>query len=48
MKRYRTTYQILDDFGEVVRVVLDKPTEYEYNVVKEVVFDTDDFEEALF
>ena len=59
MKKYKTTYKIYDDFGELIRVVLDKPTDKSYTftqitelyrdspVEKEVVFDTGTFEEAL-
>ena len=50
MKLYKTTYHIYDDFGELIRVVLDKPTDksYTFEMVKEVVFDTELLEEALF
>ena len=50
MKKYRTTYHIYDDFGELIKISLDKPTDKSYNVVKvkELIFDTEDFEEALF
>lgn len=48
MKKYKTQYEILDDFGDVVRVVYDKPTsEYEYRKITTLIFDTDSFEEAL-
>jgi len=49
MKKYKTTYKIHDDFGELLKVVLDKPTDksYTFESVKEIVFDTDNFEEAL-
>ena len=50
MKKYKTVYKIYDDFGELIRVALDRPTDksYTFTVVKEIVFDTDNFEEALF
>lgn len=49
MKKYKTTYELLDDFGEVVRIVLDKPTsDYQYRIIKTLIFDTDSLEEALF
>lgn len=50
MKKYRTTYHIYDDFGDLVKIVLYKPNKelYNYVVIKEVVFDTEWFEEALF
>lgn len=49
MKIYKTTYHIYDDFGELLRIALDKPTDksYTFTKVKELVFDTDTFEEAL-
>lgn len=48
MKKYKTRYEIIDDFGEVVRVVYDKPTsDYKYKVVKVLIFDTDLLEDAL-
>ena len=49
MKIYKTTYHIYDDFGELIKISLDKPTDksYTFTVVKEIVFDTDSFEEAL-
>lgn len=50
MKLYKTTYKIYDDFGELLRIVLDMPSDnsYTYVVVKEAVFDTELCEEALF
>ena len=56
MKLYKTTYKIYDDFGELLRIAIDKPTDkgYTFTVVKErvclqtIVFDTETFEEALF
>ena len=57
MKIYKTTYRIYDDFGELLKIVVDRPTDksYTFTVEKEVVcrkesarFDTDSFEEALF
>ncbi len=50
MKKYKTTYHIYDDFGELLRISLDKPTDksYTFETVKEIVFDTDMLEEALF
>lgn len=50
MKKYKTTYKIYDDFGELIKISLDKPSNnsYTYVVVKEVVFDTELCEEALF
>jgi hypothetical protein len=50
MKLFRVTYKIYDDFGELLRIVLDKPNkdDYDYTVVKELVFDTKLCEEALF
>ena len=49
MKIYKTTYHIYDDFGELIRVALDKPTDksYTFKSVKEIIFDTETFEEAL-
>ena len=49
MKIYRTTYHIYDDFGELIKISLDKPTDksYTFESVKEITFDTDNFEEAL-
>ena len=49
MKKHRVTYRIYDDFGELIKVSLDKPTDKSYTFVKvkEIVFDTDSFEEAL-
>lgn len=49
MRKYKTTYKIYDDFGELVKISLDKPTDksYTFITVKEIVFDTDNFEEAL-
>jgi len=50
VKIFKTTYKIYDDFGELLKISLDKPSDnsYTYDVVKEVVFDTDLCEEALF
>lgn len=50
MKKYQTTYKIYDDFGELIKISIDKPSDnsYDYVVVKEVVFDTELCEEALF
>jgi hypothetical protein len=49
MKKYKTTYEILDDFGDVVRIVIDKPTsDYQYRTIKVLIFDTNSFEDALF
>ncbi len=50
MKKYKTTYKIYDDFGELLKIVVDRPADksYTFTVEKEVVFDTDNFEEALF
>ena len=50
MKKYKTTYHIYDDFGELLRISLDKPKDksYTFESVKEIVFDTDMLEEALF
>jgi len=51
MKRYQTKYIILDDFGDVVRITLERPTKdsgYEYRVERVVVFDTKTIEECLF
>lgn len=49
MKIFKTTYKIYDSFGEIIRFSLDKPNKelYDYIVVKEVVFDINDCEEAL-
>lgn len=49
MNKYKTTYKIYDDFGELLRVSLDKPTDKSYTFVKvkEIIFDTETFEEAL-
>lgn len=48
MKKFKTTYEIMDDFGDVIRIVYDKPTsDYQYRKVTVLVFDTNDFEEAL-
>lgn len=49
MKKYRITYHIFDSFGELVKIAIDKPNKelYDYVVVKEVVFDINDCEEAL-
>lgn len=49
MKIHKTTYKIYDDFGELLRISLDKPTDksYTFTVVKELVFDTNMLEEAL-
>ena len=50
MKKYRVIYKIHDDFGELLRISLDKPTDksYTFTVVKEIIFDTETFEEVLF
>lgn len=50
MKIFRVTYKIYDDFGELIKISVDKPNKelYDYIVVKEVVFDMDWIEEALF
>lgn len=49
MKKYRTQYLILDDFGDTIRIVLEKPSD-EYKYVKErvLLWDSDDWEEADF
>lgn len=49
VKKYRTTYHIYDDFGDLIKISLDKPSDinYIYVKVKELVFDTEWFEEAL-
>ena len=49
MKIYKTTYKIYDDFGELLKIVFDRPTDnsYTFTVVKEIIFDTETFEEAL-
>lgn len=48
MKKYRVTYHIYDAFGELIKISLDKPTDKSYNYVrvKELIFDTEAFEEA--
>ena len=50
MKIYKTTYRVYDDFGDLVKVSLYKPTDksYTFTVVKEITFDTNMLEEALF
>ncbi len=50
MKLYKTTYEIYDDFGELIKRSIDRPSDssYDYDVVKELVFDTELCEEALF
>ena len=49
MKLYKTTYHVYDDFGELIKISLDRPTDksYTFTVVKEIVFDTNMLEEAL-
>ena len=49
MKKYKTTYKIYDDFGELLRIAIDKPTDKSYTFIKveEIIFDTETFEEAL-
>jgi len=49
MKKYKTKYHIYDDFGDLIKISLDKPSDnsYTYIKVKEIIFDTNDFEEAL-
>lgn len=49
MKIYKTTYKIYDDFGELIKISLDKPIDksYTFVTVKEIVFDTEQIEEAL-
>lgn len=49
MKKFKTLYHVLDDFGEVLKVTVEKPSE-EFQYVKEKVeiFDTEKFEESLF
>ena len=49
MKKYKTAYKIYDDFGELIKIAIDKPTDkiYTFTVVKEIVFDTELCEEAL-
>jgi hypothetical protein len=39
-----------DDFGELIRISIDRPSDssYDYVVVKEIIFDTALCEEALF
>lgn len=43
------TYHIYDDFKELVKISLDRPTDKSYTltVVKEIIFDPNTFEEAL-
>jgi len=50
MKLYKTTYKIYDNFGELIRISIDRPSDssYDYVVVKEIIFDTALCEEALF
>ena len=50
MKLYKTTYKIYDDFGELIKISLDRPTDksYTFTVEKELIFDTNMLEEALF
>ncbi len=50
MKIFRVTYKIYDDFGELIRISIDKPNkdDYSYTTVKELIFDTELCEEALF
>jgi hypothetical protein len=50
MKIFRVTYKIYDDFGELIRISIDRPSDssYDYVVVKEIIFDTALCEEALF
>jgi len=49
VKKYRTTYHIYDDFGDLIKISLDKPSDNNYTCVKvkELIFDTEWFEEAL-
>ena len=49
MRRYKTIYKILDDFGGVIKVTSEKPSsEYKYVKEKVLMFDLSDIEEALF
>lgn len=49
--KYKTVYNILDDFGDIIRVSLEKPSE-EYKYVRERIkveeFDINEIGEALF
>lgn len=49
MKRYKTIYKILDDFGDVIKITSEKPSsEYKYIKEKVLMFDLSEIEEALF
>ena len=48
MKRYSTKYCWLDDFGDTIRITSWKPSHVKWKVLKECIFDSSVFEEALF
>lgn len=49
MKRYKTIYKILDDFGDVIKVTSQKPSrEYKYVKEKVLLFNISELGEALF
>ena len=49
MRRYKTIYKILDDFGGVIKVTSEKPSsEYKYVKEKVLMFDISELGEALF
>lgn len=49
MKRYKTIYKILDDFGGVIKVTSEKPSsKYKYIKEKVSMFDISEIVEALF
>ena len=49
MKRYKTIYKILDDFGDIIKITSEKPSsEYKYIKEKVLLFDISELGEALF
>ena len=49
MKRYKTIYKILDDFGDIIKITSEKPSgEYKYVKEKVLMFDLSELGESLF
>jgi hypothetical protein len=48
MKKYKTQFYVLDDFGDVIRIQSYKPQNHEYKRVRICIYDDSDVEEAPF
>jgi len=48
MRKFKTMYQWLDDFGEVTSIQSYPPVDRPYKKIRVCVFDTEQCEDALF